>query len=119
MGYATIGEWRKANPELARAAQLKGAEKNRKPRLLSKFPEDGTTAEQMKWFRREFLELASRTVDRKERAEYLKQAALMTMKVPEASGKANGSEAEQYREHLARLVAQGEARDSRDVPEDN
>jgi hypothetical protein len=44
------------------------------------FPADGTTGQQIDWFRRQFLKLADKASSTKERGEFLKLAFMATLK---------------------------------------
>ena len=50
------------------------------------FPADGTTGQQIDWFRRQFLKLADKASSTKEQGEFLKLAFMATLKGENARG---------------------------------
>lgn len=78
-----------------------------------KFPKKGTPQQQAIWFRDEFLKLADKIKEPRERAALLAHAFRATMQGAKAPDRASGNEDEQYREHLAKMVENQEAREAR------
>jgi hypothetical protein len=81
---------------------------SQRPRHAHGFPADGTTGQQIDWFRRQFLKLADKASSTKERGDFLKLAFMATLKGENARG-ADDAMA-QYQEHLARTIEQAEER---------
>jgi hypothetical protein len=59
---------------------------SQRPRHAHGFPADGTTGQQIDWFRRQFLKLADKASSTKERGDFLKLAFMATLKGENACG---------------------------------
>jgi hypothetical protein len=77
---------------------------SQRPRHAHGFPADGTTGQQIDWFRRRFLKLAEKASNIKEQGEFLKLAFMATLKGESARG-ADDAMA-QYQEHLDGIMQQ-------------
>jgi hypothetical protein len=88
---------------------------SQRPRHAHGFPADGTTGQQIDWFRRQFLKLADKASSTKERGDFLKLAFMATLKGENARGSDDATE--QYREYLERENQRAEeARHRREAP---
>jgi hypothetical protein len=91
---------------------------SQRPRHAHGFPADGTTWQQIDWFRRQFLKLADKASRTKERGDFLRLAFMATLK-GESAFAADEMEA-QAREQLERVqqkLEEGRARREMPLPQ--
>jgi hypothetical protein len=88
-----------------------------RPRHAHGFPADGTTGQQIDWFRRQFLKLADKASSTKERGDFLKLAFMATLKGENAfAADEMEAQAQEQMERVHQKFLEGRARSEKPLP---